>query len=149
MWQPYYPIICLRHKRTDHPQTKIISNFSQHPPTNDFTIIATHIPSIRPSQPQSWVAYEQKPSRSPPRSSSSDTTPSSPSISRPTSASAMKLPSLLPSVSATRFVEHYKGWREWLLIYLTIDCWLHHTFDEAYSARSSPWYLLQVARRGA
>lgn len=52
--------------------------------------------------PPKWVAYAPRPSRSPPRSSSSGTTPSSPWTSRPTSASAMRSPSSLPSACATR-----------------------------------------------
>jgi hypothetical protein len=44
------------------------------------------------------LQLEPRPSKSPPRSSSSGTTPSSPWTSRPTSASAMRSPSSPPSV---------------------------------------------------
>ena len=48
------------------------------------------------------VAFARRPSRSQPRSSSSGTTQNSPSTSKPTSVSAMKLLLLPPSVFATR-----------------------------------------------
>jgi len=57
--------------------------------------------STKPIPPK-WVAFVPRLSRSPPRSSLSGTTPVSLSTSRPTSASAMRSPSLLPSASATR-----------------------------------------------
>ena len=53
--------------------------------------------------PLIWVAFARKLSRSPPRSSLSGTTPSSHSISRPTSEFAMRSPSSLRSVYETRF----------------------------------------------
>lgn len=65
------------------------------------TFFPFHISSTTPPV---WVASAPRPSRSPPRSSLSATTQSSPSTSRPTSASAMKSPSLQARDCATRCV---------------------------------------------
>ena len=77
---------------------------------NSVNLISTHFtPHLESSNlktPPIWVAFVRKRSRSRLRSSSSATTPSSPSISRPTSASAMKSPSSPRSVSATRLVAY-------------------------------------------
>ena len=104
------------------------------------------------------VAFAQRPSRSRPRSSSSGTTQNSPSTSKPTSVSAMKSPLLPPSVFATRSAtaspkslslvpQHPESAS--LTTITSLDCRLHHTFNEAHPARSRPWYLVQATRRRA
>jgi len=69
----------------------------QHPSTTTIVISSDKIPP-------KWVAFARRRSRSPLRSSLSGTTPSSRSTSRPTSASAMRLPSSPRSACATRCV---------------------------------------------
>lgn len=138
-------------------------------------------PPPTPQIPPKWVAFEPRPSRSPPRSSLSGTTPDSPWTSRyghfsahkltldqltfalrPTSVSAMRLPSLLPSACVTRCVElerdlpmgrednGFPGPNHRPISNMCeTDCRICHPSDEAYSAWSCSWYLLQASGGGA
>jgi hypothetical protein len=87
-------LACARTITRKRAPTTLACNLAilQRRPTNSTTTPTAHSRPSPPTHTQSpkWVAFAQRPSRSPPRSLLSDTTPSCRSTSRPTRGFAMR-----------------------------------------------------------